>query len=142
MTKGLWGCRALAAVMLVALTAACSSDRKDDLLSANPNVFPANYKQEILATLTRTLDDPVNIKEAMIADPVLMQAGAEQRYVVCMRFNARSQSRNYMGVKDRAAYFYGGSLNQLVDAKPDQCSKAAYKPFPELEKLCQAAKCE
>ena len=47
-------------------------------------------------------------------------------------------SRNYAGSTDRIAYFYGGHLNQLVEATKEQCGNAAYKPFPELEKLCLA----
>jgi len=30
----------------------------------------------------------------------------------------------------------------LVEATKEQCGNAAYKPFPELEKLCQAKKCD
>ena len=47
-------------------------------------------------------------------------------------------AHHYTGSKDRIAYFYGGHLNQLVEATKEQCGNAAYKPFPELEKLCLA----
>jgi len=30
----------------------------------------------------------------------------------------------------------------LIQASKEQCGNAAYKPFPELEKLCLATKCE
>ena len=46
---------------------------------------------------------------------------------------------NIAGSKDRIAYFFGGHLNQLIEASTEQCGNAAYKPFPELEKLCLAA---
>jgi hypothetical protein len=107
----------------------------------NPNIFPADYKNEILLTMTNTLDDPTNIRDAFISDPVLRPAGKEERYVVCVRSDARNLNRNYTGSKDRIGYFYAGHLNQLVDATKEQCGNAAYKPFPELEKLCQAKKC-
>ena len=48
---------------------------------------------------------------------------------------ARCQ-HHYEGSTDRIAYFYGGHLNQLIEASKEQCGNAAYKPFPELEKLC------
>jgi len=116
---------------------ACTSDKKDNV---DPNIFPTNYKQEILDTLSRTLDDPTNVRDAAISDPML-SGGKEQRYTVCVRYNARNAGRQYVGSTDRIAYFYGGHLNQLVEATKEQCGKAAYKPFPELEKLCQAKVC-
>ena len=107
----------------------------------NPNVFPADYKNEILLTMTNTLEDPTNIRDAFISEPVLRQAGKDERYVVCVRSDSRNANKNYTGSKDRIGYFYAGHLNQLVDATKEQCGNAAYKPFPELEKLCQAKKC-
>ena len=107
----------------------------------NPNVFPADYKSEILFTMSTTLENPANIRGAFISEPVLSTAGKEQRYVVCVRSDSRNASNLYTGSKDRIGYFYAGHLNQLVEASKEQCGNAAYKPFPELEKLCQAKKC-
>jgi len=128
----------LSGVFLV--IAACSSSKKADP-EENPNVFPSNYKNEILNTLTTSLDDPTNVRDAYISEPVLRRAGNDERYVVCIRSDSRDVSKIYTGSKDRIAYFYAGHLNQLVDATKEQCGSAAYKPFPELEKLCQARKC-
>ena len=125
---------------LVAGLAACSSSGSKQA-EENPNLPPVDYKQEILLTLTRTLDDPTNLRDAFISDPALTPVGKDERYTACVRFNMRDARHSYTGAKDHVAYFYGGHLNQLVDATPEQCSKAAYKPFPELEKLCLANKC-
>ncbi|MFN3658327.1 MAG: hypothetical protein ACK4UO_13830 [Pseudolabrys sp.] len=114
--------------------AACSGTGKQ--AEENPNVFPAKYKEEVIFTLQKVLDDPTNVREAGISDPVLVPVAKDQRYAVCVRYNARDLARRYVGPRQRIAYFYGGHLNQLVEATPDQCDKAAYKPFPELEKLC------
>jgi len=108
----------------------------------DPNLFPANYKQEILDTMRTTLVEPSNVRDAFITDPVLAPVGGEQRYIVCVRANARNAALQYQGPKDRIGYFYGGHLNQLVDATPEQCARAPYKPFPELEHLCQAKSCQ
>ena len=117
----------------------CSSNSKQP--EENPNVFPTDYKSEILLTMTNTLEDPTNIRDAFISDPVLRQAGKEERYVICVRSDSRNANKNYTGSKDRIGYFYAGHLTQLVEASKEQCGSAAYKPFPELEKLCQAKKC-
>jgi len=120
--------------------AACGSSSKT-APETEPNIVPTDYKNEILQAMTSALDDPSNIREAYISDPVLTQLDLSQRYTACVRFNARDLARNYVGSKDRIAYFFGGHLNQLVEATKEQCGKAAYKPFPELEKLCLANKC-
>lgn len=119
--------------------AACSGDSKN--VAEDPNIFPKDYQKELFTTLTNQLDDPTNIREAGITEPALRQAGKEQRYVVCVRYNARNGARHYMGPKERVAYFYGGRLNQFVDADQGQCAGAAYKPWPELEKYCLAKNC-
>ena len=119
---------------------ACSSDKKQ--AEENPNVFPSDYKNEILTTLTSSLDDQTNIRSAYITDPFIRPAGKEERYVVCVRSDSRNVARHYTGITDRIGYFYNGHLNQLVDATKEQCGNIAYKPFPELEKLCQAKKCD
>lgn len=123
---------------MFALAACSGSGGKTE---ADPNVFPAQYKQEVLTALSTALDDPTNIRDAFISEPALVTVAGAQRYAVCVRYNARDLARRYVGSKDRIAYFYGGYLNQIVDATAEQCGKAGYRPFPELEKLCLAAKC-
>ncbi|HET7167368.1 MAG TPA: hypothetical protein VFI94_19700 [Pseudolabrys sp.] len=127
------------ALVLALVLGACSSDKKEP--EENPNVFPADYKTEILTTMTTMLDDPTNVRNAYISDPILRAAGKNERYIVCVRSDSRDISKQYAGSKDRIAVFYGGHLNQLIDATKEQCGNAAYKPFPELEHLCQAKKC-
>ena len=129
----------LLSVLAVGLTGCSGSGSKQP--EENPNVFPADYKNEILLTMTNTLEDPTNIRDAFISEPVLRQAGKEERYVICVRSDSRNANKHYTGNKDRIGYFYAGHLTQLVDASKEQCGNAAYKPFPELEKLCQAKKC-
>jgi len=129
----------LLSVLAVGLVGCSGSGSKQ--LEENPNIFPADYKNEILFTMTNTLEDPTNIRNAFISEPVLRQAGKEERYVVCVRSDSRNANKHYTGSKDRIGYFYAGHLTQLVEATKEQCGSAAYKPFPELEKLCQAKKC-
>ncbi len=129
--------------LAAALLAACGSDfgsKKPDA-TPNPNVMPASYRSDILSTVHRMLDDPTGIRDASIAEPALVQTGVETRYIVCLRYNAKNSEGGYSGLKDRAAYFYSGQLNAIVDASREQCGKAAYQPFPELEKLCRELVC-
>ena len=132
----------LLAAFAIVLAACSSSSSKVEFVE--PNIVPANYKQEVIATLTPVLDDPTNVRDAFISAPVLtaIPGSKEQRYTICVRYNARDPNHRYMGIKDRIGYFYGGHLNQLIEATPEQCGKAAYVPFPELEKLCLGSKCE
>jgi hypothetical protein len=126
-------------VLLVLTLAACSTTKEPPV---DPNLFPTNYKKEILDTMKNTLPVNTNVRDAFISDPVLTPVGKDQRYMACVRSNSRDMEGSYTGPKDRIAYFWGGHLNQLIDATPEQCANAAYKPFPELEHICQAKKCE
>jgi hypothetical protein len=109
--------------------------------AVDPNVFPTDWQNETITTLTGSLDDPNSIRQASVADPVLKQAGTEQRYAVCMRFDARDDNRQYIGLQERVAYFYAGHINQLIKADAGQGAGAPYRPWPELEKFCLAKKC-
>jgi hypothetical protein len=134
--------RSAASVCLLSALAmalgACAASNKEP----EANIVPTNYRQEIIDTITHMLDDPTNVRDAYVSEPVLRQAGKEERYAVCVRSNSRNLMREYTGSKYHIAYFFAGHLNQLIDATKEQCGNAAYKPFPELEKLCLGKKCE
>jgi hypothetical protein len=114
------------------------------------NVYPANYKPDILGAMRVYLSDPTGIRDAGISDPALKAVGGAQRYVVCVRFNAKKRGNEYAGVKDVAAVFIAGRFDRLVDPRGDrgehaperdehpehqECAGVAYAPFPELGKL-------
>ena len=113
-----------------------------DVPKPDDNVFPANYKEDVIYFMPSYLQDPTNIRGAFISEPVLMPVGSTQRWTSCVRFNPRMKDRQYSGSEDRLAIFYGGKLTQFVAATPAQCANAAYKPFPELEKICRAERCD
>lgn len=139
--------RLVPVLALALIMGACSSSTSVSSLWSSkpppeePNKFPATYKDEILLTLSKTLGDPTNVRDGGITDPALRPAGQEQRYASCVRLNERGVDSKYLGVKHRIAWFYGGHLNQLVEAKAGECDNAPYKPFPEVEKLCQSKSC-
>ncbi|MBI1204606.1 MAG: hypothetical protein GC182_19050 [Rhodopseudomonas sp.] len=135
----------IVSAVLVALALSACADKYDYIGKPKdiPNVFPATYKKEITDLLTTTLEDPTNVRDAYITDPVLTKVNKDdERYTVCVRSNSRNAARQYKGSEDRIAYFYGGHLNQLIAATKEQCGNAPYKPFPELEKLCLGKSCE
>ena len=131
----------LAAAAALALGACAAGDYLGKPKEPEPNIVPANYKQDILDTLRQTLDDPTKVRDASLSEPALVAIGREQRYAACVRSNSRDTARQYTGVKVRIAVFFAGRLNQLVEATKDQCVNAAYKPFPELEKICLSKEC-
>lgn len=122
-------------LMALAVSAAACSGNKAEIV--NPNIYPTQYRQEIAATLQRVLTDPTHLSGALLSEPALGPVDKDQRYIACLRFSERNpDTRQYDPPQTRVAYFFGGHLNQLVMAKEDQCATAAYKPFPEAEKLC------
>ena len=131
----------LLSVLMLAV-AACSSD-SSKAPAVDPNLYPTKYKQQIIATLRSVLSDPTHVRNGLISDPVLTTVNKDQRYTACVRFTERDfRTQQYGEPETRIAYFYAGELNQLVKARDDQCVNAAYRPFPEVEKLCLVEKCE
>jgi hypothetical protein len=101
------------------------------------NVFPQSYKQDLLAFLRTYLNDPNHIRAARVSQPQLATVGPGQRYVACVRYNARNSDGKYAGTTDGAAVYVSGKLDRFLDGKSAQpyCKDAAYEPFPELERL-------
>lgn len=125
------------AIMLLAGCAAREPDvfLRNDRRDEAANTQPANARGDILAFLRTYLNDPSRIRDATVSEPVLRQFGAVQRYIVCLRYNARDLDGKYTGAKDRLAVFVGGKLDQLVEQPRDNCTGVEQKPFPELEQL-------
>lgn len=104
-------------------------------VTGEANIYPANYRADTVAFLKTWLNDASGIRDAAISEPALRQAGPVQRYVLCVRFNAKNSTGKYQGTKDRMVVFLAGRLDTMVDAKRDECAGANYQPFPELERL-------
>ena len=103
------------------------------------NVYPANYKSEILAYLRIYLNDPTGVRDAAIGEPALRPVHDHNRYVVCLRFSARKPSGGaYAGVKDNMVVFVAGKLDRLLEAGArETCKDDNLVAFPELEHLAR-----
>lgn len=110
------------------------------------NVFPDGYRRDLLAYMHTYLNDPTHVRGAAVSVPVKKQVGPGERYVACVRFNARNTDGKYTGSKEGAAVYVSGKLDRFVEATKELnesaaaiarqlCKDAAYAPFPELEKL-------
>jgi hypothetical protein len=121
------------------LLAACGSNQALNTVPASDdsgiNAVPKNYKSDILAAMHAYLNDPTDIHDAAISDPVLKSIGDTTRYVACLKFNAKRNASEYAGVKEIAAVFLAGRFDQFAEAPKDLCTGVVYAPFPELQKL-------
>ena len=104
------------------------------------NIYPQNYRQDLLAFLRTYLNDPTNVRGAAVSQPQLKYIGPGDRYVSCVRFNARNLDGKYVGSKDGAATFVSGKLERFFDnprelRERELCKDAVFAPFPELERL-------
>jgi hypothetical protein len=118
--------------------AACSSE--GDVTVTNPTVPPKDFKSDIIVTLRKIFESngTVSVSNALVSDPALDK---EQRYTACVRYTAHGALPGEIGNAERIAYFYGGRINQLIEVAGDQCARAAYKPFPELNRVCLGKGC-
>jgi hypothetical protein len=145
------GRRRLAGIMvgLTFILGGCAHNGSETGAPGDPdiNIVPTDYKRDILGAMHAYLGDPTGIREAGISDPVLKPVGGIQRYVVCVRFNAKKRGNEYAGVKEIAAVFLVGRFDRFVERTPDkpqerdqekaptQCAGVGFVPFPELQKL-------
>jgi hypothetical protein len=97
--------------------------------------FPANYHAELLAFMKTYLNNPVGVRDAVMAEPVQRTVGGRLRYVSCLRFSSRDTDGSYLEARERAIVYVDGRLDRIVEKAGELCAGAAYAPFPELEKL-------
>jgi hypothetical protein len=124
----------------MALAACASSDdgkpvtyTDDRGVSNQP--FPNNFRAEVLAFLKTYLNNPVGVRDAVVAEPVQRVIGGRLRYVVCLRFSPRESDGGYREPRERAFLFVDGRLDRIIENASEPCAGAAYAPFAELEKL-------
>jgi hypothetical protein len=131
-----------AAILLLSIAlAACagsgdggSISYTDDRGVAN-QPFPANYHAELLAFMKTYLNNPVGVRDAVMAEPVQRTVGGRLRYVSCLRFSPRDTDGSYLKARERAIVYVDGRLDRVVEKAGELCAGAAYAPFAELEKL-------
>jgi hypothetical protein len=117
------------------LLAGCALTKPAVAPAVDPNIFPSSYRADMLSFLQVWLIDPTGIREAGVIPPTLKPFDTQDRYVVCVRYDARDGDRKYLGVTEKAAIYFGAKINQFVDATPALCGGTPYQPFPELAAL-------
>jgi hypothetical protein len=97
--------------------------------------YPNNYRTELLAFLKTYLNNPVGVRDAVMAEPVQRVIGGRLRYVVCLRFSARESDGGYREPRERTALFVDGRFDRIVENAAEPCAGAVYAAFPDLEKM-------
>jgi hypothetical protein len=119
-----------AMALLAFAVCACAEHEKPKPIEENAS--PADFRTQVVDQVRRQLA-PKNVQDAYIAEPVLKSSLSTPRYVACVRFNSTDNSGASKGNKFYAAYFYAGKITGVVAATVEQCDKAAFLPFPELQ---------
>jgi hypothetical protein len=126
-------------LLLAAVLGACASDptepspEQQRAVWEAQNVYPQNYKAEILAYMRNYLNEPGSVRDAFVSPPELAPMGLGNRYVSCVRYGSKRGAETNPA-KPHVAIFVGGKFDAFRDAK-DLCGNVAYAPFPELERL-------
>jgi hypothetical protein len=121
--------------LLLSLTLALGACGHDLAPDSTSNVYPTNYKSDILAAMHAYLNDPTGIRDAAISEPTLKSSGIVSPYIVCLRFNPKKDASEYAGPREIAAVFLAGRLDRFIDAPKEDCAGVTYGAFPELQKL-------
>jgi hypothetical protein len=127
-------------MLLPLALAACAGDGQnsitytDDRGVAN-QPFPNNYRAEVLAFMKTYLNNPIGVRDAVMAEPVQRVIGGRLRYVTCLRYSARDSDGNYREPRERAILYVDGRLDRLIENAGEPCAGVAYAPFPDMEKM-------
>ena len=97
--------------------------------------FPTNHTTEILGFMRTYLNNPVGVRDPVMADPVQRTVGGRLRYVSCLRFAARDSAGSYQEPRERAVLFVDGRLDRVLENPGEPCAGAVYAPFPALGKM-------
>ena len=125
-------------LVLAGALAACAGQPKE-----GEDVLPKDYRNDIKVLLQTTLDDPTNLREAGITEPRIDPNAPIKRYYSCVKYNERElTTKRYKGAVQKVAVFHEGNLNQFIDPPAGLCVGVAYRPFPEIEKMCLGTKCD
>ncbi|SFO71398.1 hypothetical protein SAMN05216330_104302 [Bradyrhizobium sp. Ghvi] len=103
--------------------------------AGGPQPFPDNFRGDSLALMHTYLNNPVGVRDAGMADPVLRELGGRQFYVSCLRYTPRESDGSYKTMRERAVVFVNGRGDRIIDRASELCAGAVYAPFPELEKM-------
>ncbi|MBR0975267.1 MULTISPECIES: hypothetical protein [Bradyrhizobium] len=127
-------------VLPLALAACFGSDGDRPTLmegtqAGGPQPFPDNFRSDTLALMRSYLNNPVGVRDAGMAEPVLREVGGRQFYVSCLHFTPRETDGTYKAMRERAVIFVNGRADRVADRTSEQCAGAVYAPFPELEKM-------
>ena len=132
--------RAAILLLPIVLAACAGSDESrsitytDDRGIAN-QPYPTNHRAEILAFMKTYLNNPVGVRDAVMAEPVQRTVGGRLRYVSCLRYTARDSGGAYREQRERAVLYVDGRLDRIIENAGEPCAGAVYAPFPELERL-------
>src|SRR5215831_20412061 len=104
MTRVRW--RSIGVVLTIGLAvplASCGSGRlreEREEREARINVYPDNYRADLVAGVHTYVSDPRGIRDAYVSNPTISAIGRQNRYAACVRFNARNSDARYGGSKD------------------------------------------
>ena len=133
-----------AVVLLPLILSACLSSGEEsrgvsftDDRGYSDQPYPNNYKREVLAFMRTYLNNPVGVREALMAEPVQRTVGGRLRYVSCIRYIPRESDGSYREPRERAVVYVDARLDRVLDNPGDACAGASYAAFPELEKLAR-----
>jgi hypothetical protein len=107
----------------------------DDAGSLTQQPFPDNFRSEALAIMHSYLNDPVGVRDAAMADPVLRTVSSRPFYVSCLHFTPRESDGSYRAMRERAIVYVNGRADRVAERVGELCAGAVYAPFPELEKM-------
>ena len=103
------------------------------------NVFPQNYKNDLMAFLRTYLNDPTHVRGAAVSQPQRKNVGSGRTLCRLRALQRAQERRTNMPAQRKAPRFTCRASSTASSTRRREvreiCKDAAYAPFPELETL-------
>lgn len=125
------------AVVLLPLALACCGGVErgisfTDDQGTGEQPVPKNARAELLSFFRTYINNPVGVRDAVLAEPVQRMVGGRLRYVSCVRYTAKDMDGKYQPPQERGVMFVDGRLDRVIENSSEACAGATYQPFTEL----------
>ena len=90
------------------------------------NIKPPTPKQDLLAFFHSYFNDPTGVRDPSWTEPAIATARPVERYVSCVRYNAKKAGGGYAGPRTGAVIFISGRVDHLVAL--DRCRDRPKSP--------------
>ena len=108
----------------------CGGPKTQREMDSSIGPYPSNWKEIVASYIRNNYVDPYSIMDSEAAPPFMQQTLAYDRWIVCIRNNAKNRMGGYTGRKITEISIVKGQVDMVDDKNDLFCRDARFEPFP------------